>query len=116
MAGLGAGRVWGWGYRAVSRYVQLCTGKGDLGAWRARLGRGEGLCRMCEQGVIESGRHLVFECPGTRSGVGWEWSRWIEMDNKLRRAYECEEGGVVKVGDRVEDFFAWLDRELRGVG
>ena len=48
VAGLGAGRVSGWGRRAVCRYAQLRTGKGDLGAWRARLGRGEGLCQMCE--------------------------------------------------------------------
>ena len=38
------------------------------------------------------------------------------MDDKSRWAYEYEEGGKVKVGDRVEDFFAWLDGELCGVG
>ena len=37
VAGLGAGRVSGWGRRAVSRYAQLRTGKGDLGAWRANF-------------------------------------------------------------------------------
>ena len=116
VAGLGAGRVSGWGRRAVGRYAQLRTEKGDLGMWRARLGRGGGLCRLCDGGVVETGDHLVFRCPGTRRGVGWEWSRWIEMDDKSRWAYEYEEGGKVKVGDRVEDFFAWLDRELCGVG
>ena len=116
VAGLGAGRVPGWDRRAVSRYAQLRTGKGDLGAWRARLGRGEGFCRLCDRGVVETGGHLVFGCSGTRCGVGWEWSRWIEMDDKSRWAYECEDGGKVRVGDRVEDFFTWLDRELCGVG
>ena len=116
VAGLGAGRVSGWGRRAVSRYAQLRTGKGDLGTWRARLGRGGGMCRLCDGGVVETGDHLVFRCPGTRDGVGWEWSRWIEMDDKSRWAYEYEDGGKVRVGDRVEDFFAWLDRELCGVG
>ena len=116
VAGLGAGRVPGWDRRAVSRYAQLRTGKGDLGAWRARLGRGGGLCRLCDRGVVETGGHLVFGCPGTRCGVGWEWSRWIELDDKSRWAYEYEEGGKVRVGDRVEDFFAWLDGELCGVG
>ena len=114
--GLGAGRVSGWSHRAVSRYIQLRTGKGDLGAWRARLGRGGVVCRLCDWDVVETGSHLVFGCPGTRSCVGWEWSRWIEMDDKSRWAYEYEEGGKVKVCDRVEDFFAWLDRELCGVG
>ena len=87
-----------------------------MGAWRARLGRDGGLCRLCDGGVVETGDHLVFRCPGTRDGVGWEWSRWIEMDDKSRWAYEYESGGKVRVGDRVEDFFAWLDRELFGVG
>ena len=116
VAGFGAGRVSGWDRRAVSRYAQLRTGKGDLGTWRARLGRGGGLCRLCDGGAVETGGHLVFGCPGTRGGVGWEWSRWIELDDRSRWAYEYEEGGKVKVGDRVEDFFAWLDRELCGVG
>ena len=38
------------------------------------------------------------------------------MDDKSLWAYEHEEGGAVKIGDRVEDFFAWLDCELYGVG
>ena len=114
--GLGAGRVSGWGRRAVSRYAQLRTGKGDLVAWQTRLRRGEGFCRLCDGEVVETGSHLVFRCPGTRGGVRWEWSPWIELDDKSRWAYEYEEGGKVKVGDRVEDFFAWLDRELCGVG
>ena len=116
VAGLGAGTVSGWDCRAVSRYTQLRTGKGDLGAWLARLGRGEGVCRLCDRGVVETGGHLVFGCPRTRCGVGWKWSRWIELDDKSRWAYEYEEGGRVKVGDRVEDFFAWLDGELCGIG
>ena len=70
VAGLGAGRVPRWDHRAVSRYAQLRTRKGDLGAWRARLGRGEGVCRLCDQGVVETGGHLVFGCPGTSGSVG----------------------------------------------
>ena len=38
------------------------------------------------------------------------------MDDKALWRYEYEEGGRVKFGDRVEYFFAWLDRELCGVG
>ena len=116
VAGLVGGRVSKWGRRAVSRYAQLRTGKGDLGAWRARLGWGEGWCRLCGVGAVESGGHLVFRCPGTRGGVGWSWSRGIELDDKSRWAYEYEEGGRLKVGDRVEDFFACLDHQLCGIG
>ena len=38
------------------------------------------------------------------------------MDDKALWRYEYDEGGQVKFGDRVEDFFAWLDRKLCGVG
>ena len=61
VVGLEAGRATRWGRRALSRYVQTRTGKGDLGIWRRRLGRGDGLCRLCRGGVVESGDHLVFE-------------------------------------------------------
>ena len=116
VVGLGAGRATKWGRRAISRYVQARTGKGDLGAWRLRLGRGGGLCRLCRGGVVETGDHLVFECPGTRGLVGWDWRRWAELDDRSKWAYEFEEGGRTVVGDLVEDFFAGLDRELCGVG
>ena len=38
------------------------------------------------------------------------------MDDRALWRYEYEEGGKMRYGDRVEDFFAWLDRELCGVG
>lgn len=34
------------------------------------------------------------------------------MDDKSRWAYKFEEGGTIHVGDRGEDFFAWLDGDL----
>ena len=37
------------------------------------------------------------------------------MDDKSKWAYEFEEVGKVWIGDPVEDFFAWLDKELSGV-
>ena len=43
VVGCGIGRVACWGRRAVSRYAQLHTNKGDLGVWRELLGRG-GVC------------------------------------------------------------------------
>ena len=48
--------------------------------------------------------------------MGWDGACWLEMDDKSKWAYEFEEGGKVCVGDRVEDCFAWLDREMCGVG
>ena len=68
--GLNAGRATKRGRRVVSRYVQARTGKGNLGMWGLRLGRGYGLCRLCQNGMVETGDHLVFECEGTRSFIG----------------------------------------------
>ena len=96
--------------------MQARAGKGDLGVWRERLGRGVGLYRLCQEGASETGDHLVFECTGSRGGVGWDWARWLEMDDKSKWAHEFEDGGKVCVGDRVEDFFTWLNRELCSVG
>ena len=116
MVGLGAGRATRWGRRALNRYVQARTGTGDLGVRRRRQGRGDGLCRLCREGEVESGDHLVFECAGTQDLSGWEWRRWVDLDDRSRWANEYEEGGMVRVGDWVEDFFAGLDRELCGAG
>ena len=113
--GLGAGRLSKWGRRASSRYAQLPMGKADLGVWKERLGTGLGSCHLCRED-LETGGHLVFKCPKTREGVGWQWARWIELDDRAKWAYEFEEAGCVWVGDRMEDFFTWLDRELGGVG
>ena len=111
----GMGRVARWGRRAVSRYAQLSMNKGDLGVWRERLGRGGGLCRLCGE-APELGTHLVFECGKYVLGRGWCWGGWREMDNKALWGYEYKEGGQVRYGDQVEDFFTWLDREVCGVG
>ena len=115
VSGLGAGKISRWGRRVASRYAQLHPGKGDLGVWRERLGRGLGSCRLC-QGALERGVRLVFRCPGTREGIGWQWARWIELDDKTRWVYEYEEAGLMRLGDQVEGFFFWLDRQLCGVG
>ena len=52
---------------------------------------------------------------GTRGYAGWDWVRGVDVDDKSRWAYEYEEAGRVKVGDRVEDFFSRLDCELCSV-
>ena len=66
--------------------------------------------------MVEIGDHLVFECEGTRIFISWDWRRVVDLDVKSKCAYEYEEDGRVKVGDRVEDFFGKLDYELCGVG
>ena len=116
VVGLGAGQTTQWGWRALSRYVQGRTGKRDLGVWRRRLAREDGSCRLCRDGVVGTGDHLVFECEGARGLIGWEWRRWIDLYDWSKWAVEYEEGGRVLVGDWVEDCFARLDRELTGVG
>ena len=115
VVGCGMGRVVKWGRRAASRFAQMRVNKGDVGVWRERLGRGSGLCRLCKS-ALETGAHLVFDCRECTPGRGWTWGGWGEMDDKALWRYEYEEGGVVKFGDRVEDFFAWLDCELSGIG
>ena len=113
--GCGLGRVVRWGRRAASRYAQLWVNKEDLGMWRERLGRGGGRCRLCVS-APESGNHLVFDCQVCAHGRGWFWGGWGEMDDKALWRYEYQDGGEVRFGNCVEDFFAWLDCELCGIG
>ena len=60
VVGLGAGRTMKWGRLAISRYAQAGTGKGDLGIWRRRLGRGDSLYHLGRGGEVETGDHLVL--------------------------------------------------------
>ena len=108
VVGCGLGQVVRWGRRAVSRYAQMRTNKGDLGVWRGRLGRGGELCCLCGA-APESGNHLVFDCRVCVPGRGWTWGGWGEMDDKALGRYEYEEGGRMRIGDRVADFFASLN-------
>ena len=65
----------------MSWYPQLQSNKGDLGVWRARLGRGGGFCRL--GGVAtESGPHLVFDCQRFVPGQGWCWGGWGELHDR----------------------------------
>lgn len=65
---------------------------------------------------METGDHLVFEYEGTRGFTGWDWRRWVDLDDKSRWAYDYEHDGRVMLSDRVKDFFARFDCELGGVG
>ena len=115
VVGCGVGRVAWWGRRAVSQYAQMRTNKGDLGVWREQMGRGGGLYCLCGD-ASETGPHLVFDCRMCTPRRGWCWGGWGEIDDKSLWRYEYEEGGQVRYGDQVEDFFAWLYDELYGIG
>ena len=56
-----------------------------------------------------------LDCEGTQTIAGWEWRRWVDLDDRSRWAYEYKVVGKVLVGDQVEDFFARWDCELCGV-
>ena len=73
------------------------------------------LCRLCRM-APKSGPHLVFDYREGVQGRGWCWGGWSELDDGKLWRYEYEVGDWVYCGDWVEDFFAWLDRELCGVG
>ena len=114
--GFGLGRVVRWRRRAVYRYVQARSEKGDMGAWRERLGPLGVVCRLCGK-VRESGHYLTFECEGAELARGWGCGGSAELDVKGMWEYVAEEEGeVVKEGDKLEDFFLWVDGELCGVG
>ena len=72
--------------------------------WKESLGKGGGLYCLCES-ASESGPHLVFDCHKCVPRRGWCWGGWGEMDDRALWRYEFEEGGQVKFGDWVEDFF-----------
>ena len=99
------GRVVRWKQRATYRYVQSRSEKGDLGAWRERLGRLGVVCPLCGR-AKEMGHHLTFDCVGVKGARGWRWADWAELDVKGMWSYVTEEeGGARRVGDKVEDFF-----------
>lgn len=69
-----------------------------------RLGRGDGLCRLCGT-ERETGDHIVLACGGTLALKGWDWYLCGEIDEKRRWQYRVDivEKEVVK--GQVKDFF-----------
>ena len=73
-------------------------------------------CYLCEEEEV-TGTHLVFGCEESYGLRPWDWTSWEEMDDKRSWRYTVEgEGGKAFVRNKVEDFFAALDRVLVGVG
>ena len=119
--GFSMGRVVRWSSRlAVTAYSQLHTGKGQLAAWRHKIGRHDtGLCRRCA--VPETGPHAAVGCMDGEN-FGRKWSTWGQMDEKnpCRRVEKGE--GDKEVGiDLVEEWHdMWWRRgsakPVEGVG
>ena len=57
------------------------TNRGPVGVWKRRVGKGDGMCSVC--GVIETGSHVVFECPvnaeARKEHLGNIFKSWKDM-------------------------------------
>jgi len=106
--GAGMGRVVKWNRKARTAYVQCRTGKGNLEAWRHKIGRAENSeCRKCGR-YAETGKHVALVCTHGED-IGRRWSTWEDMDDRARWARkEKDEKGFYTV-DLVEMFFSKID-------
>jgi len=60
--GMGMGRVVKWNRKARVAYVQCRTGKGNLQAWRHKIGKAEDPeCRKYGR-YAETGKHVALVC------------------------------------------------------
>ena len=81
--GAGMGRVVKWNRKARVAYVQCRTGKGNLQAWRHKIGKAENSeYRKCGRYAV-TGKHVALVCTH-RENIGWKWSTWEDMDNRAR--------------------------------
>jgi len=106
--GAGMGRIVKWNRKARVAYVQCRTGKGNLQAWRHKIGKTDNPeCRKCGKHA-ETGKHVALVCTHEED-IGWRWSTWEDMDDRARWAKkEKDEKGFYTV-DLVETFFSKID-------
>jgi len=106
--GAGMGRVVKWNRKARVAYVQCRTGKGNLQAWRHKIGKTDDPeCRKCGR-YVETGKHVALVCMHGED-IGRRWSTWEDMDDRARWAKkEKDEKGFYTV-DLVEMFFSKID-------
>jgi len=106
--GAGMGRVVRWNRKARVAYVQCCTGKGNLQAWRHKIRKTDDPeCRKCGR-YAETGKHIALVCTHGED-IGRRWSTWEDMDDRARWAKkEKDEKGFYTV-DLVETFFSKID-------
>jgi len=106
--GAGMGRVVKWNRKARVAYVQCRTGKGNLQAWRHKIGKAENPeCRKCGR-YAETGKHVALVCTHGED-VGRRWSTWEDMDDRARWARKEKDGEGFYTVDLVETFFSKID-------
>jgi len=106
--GAGMGRVVKWNRKARVAYVLYRTGKGNLKAWRHKIGKTENSqCRKCGR-YAETGKHVALVCTHGED-IGWRWNTWEDIDDRARWARtEKDEKGFYTF-DLVEMFFTKID-------
>jgi len=83
--GAGMGRVVKWNRKARVMYVQCRTGKGNLQAWRHKIGKSDDPeCRKCGR-YAETGKHVALVCTHGEE-IGRRWGTWEHMDDRARWA------------------------------
>ena len=83
--GAGMGRVVKWNRKARVAYVQCRTGKGNLQAWRHKIGKADDPeCRKCGR-YAETGKHVALVCTHGEE-IGRRWGTWEDMDERARWA------------------------------
>jgi len=106
--GAGIGRAVKWNRMARVAYVQYRTGKGNLQAWRHKIGKADNPeCRKCGR-YAETGKHVALVCTHGED-KGRRWGTWEDMDDSARWARkESDREGFYMV-DLVETFFSKID-------
>jgi len=106
--GAGMGRVVKWNRKARVAYVQCRTGKGNLQAWRHKIGKAENPeCRKCRI-YAETGKHVALVCTHGEE-IGRRWGTWEDMDDRVRWARKEKDGEGFYTVDLVETFFSKID-------
>ena len=106
--GTGMGRVVRWNGKARVAYVQCRTGKGNLQAWRHKIGKADDPeCRKCGR-YAETGKHVALVSTHGED-IGRRWGIREDMDDRARWAKkEKDEKGFYTV-NLVETFFLKID-------
>jgi len=90
--------------RARVNHVHCCTGKGNLQAWRHKLGESnDPECRRCGMHE-ETGKHVALVCI-YGGEIGRRWGMWEDMDVRERWLKRVKDPDGDHVVDLVETFF-----------
>ena len=111
-AGYGKGDKVQWGWRALTAYFWLRTGKGPQRQWLHKIGKAEDPSCPCAA-AVQSGEHIVWQCNLLLGGRRWnrvEGTRgWEDLDGKIWVPAEGEgEDDEENQVDGIERFFNYL--------